>query len=134
MARILPDLLIFCAFATPRHRTRSGRHHVGANDAQSHRGGPSAVSVWDYWDADHYQDSGVKIAYDVWNHVQMALDEASGTYQVVVQPVGEMPTLVTSRARAGGKAAIGREAEFVIRPSATPGHSSLYDNVLVAHD
>ena len=115
-----------------KHRTGVGLEEKGVGKTVV--GAYAGDGTWNYWDADHYQDSGVKIAYDVWNHVQMALDEASGTYQVVVQPVGEMPTLVTSRARAGGKAAIGREAEFVIRPSATPGHSSLYDNVLVAHD
>jgi len=92
-------------------------------------GARAAAGAWQYWDKNTYVDSEVKIAYDVWNHLQMALDTATGMYQVVVQPVGEMPILAAKGTWAGKPAA---EVHFVISPSHTEGHSSLYDNILIA--
>jgi hypothetical protein len=36
------------------------------------------------------------VALDCWNHVQLIADASNRTYKVVVQPVGELPTLLAS--------------------------------------
>jgi hypothetical protein len=88
--------------------------------------------VWQIWSGNRYVDSGVRIAYDVWNHLQLALDCKAGTCKVVVQPVGEMPTPVGTGEI--GKSATNSEGlSFKISPSNNQGHLSLYDNVMVAY-
>ncbi len=42
--------------------------------------------------------TSVPVALDCWNHVQLVADSSTGTYKVVIQPVGEVPTLL-----AGGR-------------------------------
>ncbi len=85
---------------------------------------------WHYWDGDKFTESKTPIVYDVWNHVQLAIDSLKGTYQIVVQPVGEMPILV-------GRGALGHRIQspealvFSIAPSNDPGHISCYDNLVL---
>ncbi|HJN18899.1 MAG TPA: hypothetical protein QGH10_25590, partial [Armatimonadota bacterium] len=111
------------------HRTT-----VGLESALT--GGPVATlragdGTWECWDGEEYSDSGVRIAYDVWNHLQLAVDSSTGTYQVVAQPVGELPTLV-----GGGRLGQGAEGDvvFAIRPSDSDGHVTCYDNLLITGD
>lgn len=54
-------------------------------------------AVWELSDAGSgFRPSQVGIAYDVWNHLQIAIDPATGAYRVVVQPLGEVPRFVGS--------------------------------------
>ncbi|NUQ65195.1 MAG: hypothetical protein HUU20_22240, partial [Pirellulales bacterium] len=86
--------------------------------------------TWRYQDGDRHVDSRVPIAYDVWNHVQMALDMRTGVCAFVVQPVGELPTPLGRGHWSGGRRA-GEAVRFSIAPSGTPGHISCYDNVVI---
>jgi len=90
----------------------------------------AADGFWHFWDGSRYVDTRVRIAYDVWNHVQVALNPATRSYSLVVQPVGEVPTLA-SKARWGDGATIGDELVFAICPSDTPNHITCYDNVRI---
>jgi hypothetical protein len=109
-----------------RHQTAIGLKSPG--DALPALGVYAADGVWKYWDGDRYVDSQIKIAYDVWNHLQMALDKQTGAYQVVVQPVGELPTrLGQGRSRATGAG----DLALVLSPSNSQSHASLYDNLLI---
>jgi hypothetical protein len=100
----------------------AGAHAAGLN---------AGIGSWQYWDGAQFAESGVRIAYDVWNHVQIAVDGSTGATQFVVQPVGELPTLVgKGRGSAGAKVADG--VTFSIDPSKEVGHLSCYDNVQIA--
>jgi hypothetical protein len=87
--------------------------------------------TWQYFDGDKFVDSKVHIAYDVWNHVQMAIDTSSGRYKVVVQPIGELPTFLGA-ATWGSKARKKDKVYLCIRPSQSEMGFSCYDNVLIA--
>jgi hypothetical protein len=120
---VMPDLK-----ATSNHTTMTGLRRKGSADyaavALASRG------TWWLWDGARFRDSGVRVAYDVWNHLQVAIDAPTGTYRVVAQPVGEMPTLVGT-AHLGEAIVINSDLEFFIETSETENHLSLYDNVLV---
>ncbi len=85
---------------------------------------------WHYWDGDKYIESKTAVVYDVWNHFQLAIDARTGTYQIVVQPVGEMPILV-GRGSLGNRIQSQEELVFSIVPSDDFGHISCYDNIVV---
>jgi hypothetical protein len=120
---VMPDLN-----TTSRHRAIVGLRRKGTDDYAA----TVLVSqgTWWLWDGSHFVNTGVRVAYDVWNHVQIAIDAPSGTYRGVVQPVGEMPTLLGT-ARIGDAIVVNSDLEFCIETSETEGHLSLYDNVLV---
>ena len=109
-----------------RHQTALGL--TATDPTQPVLGVYAGGGTWQYWDRDKYVNSNTKIAYDVWNHLQMAFDTATGTYQVVVQPVGEVPTRVVK----GVRAVATKDVRFVISPSNSADHTSLYDNLLIA--
>ena len=88
--------------------------------------------TWRYWAGDRYVDSGVKIAYDVWSRIQMAVDTRTGACKVVVQPVGELPTAVGSGRWSEG-IGVGDPFCFSISPSGAAGHISCYDNIVIAN-
>jgi hypothetical protein len=86
----------------------------------------AGVGTWQYWNGSAYADSGQKIHYDAWNHVQLALD-GKGGYQVTVQPEGQVPS--PSILGRTGIAAAGDTASLSIEASGEK--YSVYDNVLV---
>ena len=88
--------------------------------------------TWQYWNGDKYVDSGIGIAYDVWNHVQLALDTSAGSYSIVVQPVGEMPTFA-AKGNWAKDTKVGDEVYLRISPSNTAEHISCYDNIAIAY-
>ncbi len=88
--------------------------------------------TWQYYDGDKFVDSKIRIAYDVWNHVQMAIDTSSGLYKVVVQPIGELPTLLGT-AQWGGNANKKDNVYMSISPSKSENGFSCYDNVSIAY-
>jgi hypothetical protein len=120
---IMPD-----PSTTSNHWAAVGLRSKGSNDyaatALASRG------TWWLWDGLRFVDTGARVAYDVWNHVQITVDAPSTSYRVVAQPVGEMPTLVGS-ARLGEAAVPLSESEFFISTSETENHLSLFDNVHV---
>lgn len=77
-----------------------------------------------------WKDTQQRVHYDVWNHLQLVLTE-DGALQVGVQPVGQVPAVVGSTAP--GTWGVGQDARVsvVIEPSATEGHVSCYDNVVI---
>lgn len=89
----------------------------------------TAEGTWRVWDGSGYVDSKSIINYDVWNHLQLVVDTKTNRYRVIVQPVGEMPTVVAEGAC--GEAKPNDRLKLVIKPSATAGHISCYDNILV---
>lgn len=87
--------------------------------------------VWHYYDGDTFVDSKVRIAYDVWNHVQLAIDGSSGLSKVVVQPIGELPTLL-GIGKVGEVANKKDKVYLSISPSKSKNGFSCYDNVVIA--
>jgi len=87
--------------------------------------------TWQYWDGAKFVDSKVRIAYDVWNHLQLALDRATNSYQAVVQPVGEVPILI-GKGKLGLDGGANSEVVFSLSPSASQDHLSCYDNLVIA--
>ena len=70
----------------------------------------------------------MRIDYEVWNHVQLALDGA-GSYHAAVQPVGQVASAIgKGRVRS---ASPGDTLRLAIEPSKTDGHISCYDNILI---
>ncbi len=84
---------------------------------------------WRIWDGGNYVDSKTIVHYDVWNHLQLVVDSKANRYRLIVQPVGEMPTVVAEGAC--GNLKPGERLKLVIKPSATPAHISCYDNITV---
>jgi len=87
--------------------------------------------TWWIWDESKFVNTNVPVAYDVWNHLQIAIHAPSGSYRVAVQPVGEVPMLVGT-AKLGEAVVFHDDFEFSIETSDTNGHSSLYDNIKIA--
>lgn len=113
----------------------TSRHHVTLN-LRDNQSGAILASIhagngtWRFWTRDHDTDSGVPIAYDVWNHVQIALDTSNGTYRLVIQPLGQLP-VVAGDGRSSAQTHPAARAVFSMTTSATDGHMSCYDNVLI---
>ncbi|MHB9071411.1 MAG: family 10 glycosylhydrolase [Sedimentisphaerales bacterium] len=88
--------------------------------------------TWQYYDGDKFVDSKIRIAYDVWNHVQMAIDASTGLYKIVVQPIGELPTPLGT-AKCGGNTNKKDKIYLSISPSKSEKGFSCYDNVFIAY-
>jgi hypothetical protein len=90
----------------------------------------TASGTWRLWDGETFVDTGKVVTYDVWQHVQIAVDAKAKTYQLVVQPIGELPSVV-------GQAAVGpgvkptERLQLKIKTSDTAGHTSCYDNIMI---
>ncbi len=64
-----------------------------------------------------YTKSSVPVALDCWNHLQLTINNTNRSYKVVLQPVGEMPAVLTEGTVS---VAFGAAAEnLVIRTTAT---------------
>lgn len=113
---------------TSNHWSMVGLRRKGTDDAAAVA--LAARGTWWLWDGTRYVDSGVRVAYDVWNHLQIAVDAPTGAYQLVTQPIGEMPTLV-GHAKLGESIVINSDLEFFIQTSDTQNHLSYYDNISV---
>jgi hypothetical protein len=85
--------------------------------------------TWHLWESDHWADTKHPVHYDMWNHLQLLLNE-DGTYQAAVQPVGQVPAPIGSARVAEAN----KDATIIvtIEPSATTGHISCYDNVIIS--
>ena len=79
-------------------------------------------------DAGAWIDTQQRVHYDVWNHLQLVLTE-DGTLQAAAQPVGQVAAII------GHTRASAASTELtltpIIEPSATEGHLSCYDNVVI---
>jgi len=82
--------------------------------------------TWRIWNGKEFADTGKRISYDVWNHVQLAIDRTEGKTRLIVQPVGALPEPY-GEAECPGRTA----GRLRIVPSATKGHISCYDNFVV---
>ncbi len=100
-------------------REASGRMVAGVS---------SGEGFWQVWNDGSWKPGTVPVHYDVWNHVQLAMNEA-GVGNVVVQPVGQVAAFVGNGRSVG--ATPGAEVTLTIDPSATLGHLSYYDNVAI---
>lgn len=96
----------------------------GAVLAAAHTG----ESAWELIAGDKASPSKTGIAYDAWNHLQVAIDPTSRTYQVVVQPLGEVPILVGS-GTLNEAVAPGDPLRVFIDVKNANGVESLFDNV-----
>ena len=121
-------------FILPDPTTRSPHNVVisleGAAPGKPFAAVDTAEGTWRLWDGQKFTDTGKTVNYDVWNHLQIAVDPKAKTYRLVVQPVGELPSVI-------GEAACGEGLKptdklvFRIAPSATKDHISCYDNLVV---
>jgi hypothetical protein len=142
--RITVDLDVFVRsgrdfpYILPDPATRSAHDTVIGIQAAGAESPLAAVKAeggtWKLWDGARFADSGKPVAYDVWNHVQLAVDVEAGRYALVVQPVGELPTPVGSARWVVPPDAGGERLTWKIAPSDTKGHTSCYDNIVVTVD
>lgn len=124
-------------YITPDPTTRSS-HSVtialeGAMSGSAFASLETKGGTWRLWDGHQFKDTQKLVTYDVWEHVQIAVDSASRSYQLVVQPIGELPSLV-GQAACGDSLSPDEKLRLTIKPSDEPGHVSCYDNVLVSGD
>lgn len=103
---------------------------IGWKDAEGRMmaGVSSGDGMWRLWTGGHWTDSTTPVHYDVWNHLQLTLNE-SGSTVAAVQPVGQVAAPIGYGRLA--EAAKGTELTLTIDPSATPGHITCYDNVAI---
>jgi hypothetical protein len=91
---------------------------------------------WKCWNGNQYTATDVNVigasGWDVWHHVQMALDCSNRTYKVVVQPCGSLPTLLGTYAWDSGTLA-NDQVFFVIKPQGTNGQITYFDNIRVTY-
>jgi len=102
------------------------------SDAGAIAGVDTSQNTYRLWDGTQFVDTGKPVTYDVWTHLQIAIDPKKNSCQLVVQPLGELPSVI-------GQASCGKlksEVSFklTIKPSATKGHLSCYDNVVITQD
>ena len=124
-------------YIIPNPKTRS-KHCVtlsldGSNSEQPLAAVDSAEGTWRLWDGHRYVDSGKLVTYDVWNHLQIAVNQRTQTYRFIAQPVGELPTVIRE-AKVGASVGAKEKLRLSIKPSATDGHVSCYDNILLTCD
>jgi hypothetical protein len=123
-------------FIIPDPTTRSRHSFVLSLEGDAAREPLAAVNSadgrWRLWDGVRacFAESGTPVAYDVWSHLQIAVDLQAKTYRVVVQPVGELPTLI-GQASVGASVGVPKKLKLSVKPSATSGHVSCYDNLRV---
>jgi hypothetical protein len=84
--------------------------------------------TWRLWDGARWTDIKQAVHADVWNRLQLVLDE-TGHCQFAVQPVGQVARLI-------GRVRVSQEQDDspiipTIEPSPTAGHISCYDNVVI---
>ena len=121
-------------YMLPDPTTRSS-HRVVMGLEESASGVPvamidSAQGTWRLWDGSQYVDSQKLVQYDIWNHLQIAVDPASHNYRLIVQPIGELPTVI-GQGVLNPSVGITESLRLAIKPSATAGHISCYDNLKV---
>jgi len=121
-------------YILPDPTTRSAHSTViGIESAAGMLAGiDTAQSTWRLWDGNKFVDSGKPVTYDVWVHLQIAVDPQAGTCKLVVQPLGELPTPIAQGTC--GKLKADEPLKLTIKPSATKGHISCYDNIVIATD
>ena len=124
-------------YLLPDPTTRSV-HHVDLRLEGSTTGGSlaaidSSKGTWRIGNGCEYVDTEKLVQYDIWNHVQLAIDPKSRTYRVTVQPIGEVPTLL-GQWHLNPAVNISEPLKLVITPSATTGHISCYDNLKVTRE
>lgn len=103
---------------------------VGAADDRPFAQLRAIDGTWRIWDGEGFADTQMIINYDVWNHLQLSVDTAAKRYRLIVQPLGEVPTVI-GQGTCGTDVQAGEKLRFVIEPSDTPGHISCYDNLLI---
>ena len=96
----------------------------------------AAAGQWQYWNGAAYAGSGVGyIDFDggchYWHHVQIALNCSDETYTIVVQSIGEMPTLVGTYPWDPGTQP-GDEVFFEIVPQVST-QTVYFDNVKITY-
>lgn len=73
-------------------------------------------------------DSKRPVHYDMWNHLQLVLNE-DGSIHAAAQPVGQVPATIGSAPAA--TAPKDASLTLTVEPSTTPGHLSCYDNLTI---
>lgn len=108
-----------------RHASSPDRANVTAMLDNAIANGKAAFEFWLY-----RPDEGSALAA----HFTGDVDVESGRYTLVVQPVGELPTRVGDATWAPPDGARGAKLMWRIAPSASTGHTSCYDNLVVTLD
>jgi hypothetical protein len=97
--------------------SRAGTEHM-INPVILDKSGSELVGLknmngrWAYLESGEYKESSMPVALDCWNHVQIILDKPSHSSKIIVQPVGEMPTVLAS-----GKLTAALMPQFIIKTS-----------------
>jgi hypothetical protein len=116
------------------HHTVISLHPAGAAPDSPAAAASTAGGTWHLWDGGRFTDTGKPVTYDVWNHVQIAVDVEAKRYALVVQPVGELPTRAGEAPWGQPLGSERNPLTWKIAPSATENHLSAYDNIVVTTD
>jgi hypothetical protein len=119
-----PSILPNSATKHPHGTTIGWKNKRGAMTA----GIKAESGTWRLWDGARWTDIKQAVHADVWNRLQLVLDE-TGHCQFAVQPVGQVARLI-------GRVRVSQEQDDspiipTIEPSPTAGHISCYDNVVI---
>ena len=103
---------------------------IGLYDTRDQRvaGVMTQDGMWQLWNGSEWIGTQHPVHFDVWNHLQLTLDK-QGHLQAAVQPVGQVAELIGNAQLSAMKS--NSPLSFTIETSATPGHLSCYDNVLI---
>jgi hypothetical protein len=93
----------------------------------------SAVSgKWKYWNGSTWVDTGVAVSYDIWTHIQLALDCSARNYKIVIQKTGDLPVLAATVPWDSGS--LQNDLVFFdIAPSGSTGQIVYFDNIVVTY-
>ncbi len=129
------DLFVRSGESVPSIMPNTATHHphgvsIGWKDGSGRMiaGAMTGNGVWRLWDGSRWIDEATPVHYDVWNHLQLAIDE-QGVCRATAQPVGQVAAFIGKERLP--KTTPGTDLTLTISTSATPGHISCYDNVLV---
>lgn len=89
-----------------------------------------STGTWRIRDGDEYAAVDAKVEYDAWTRVRFNIDLQAGTYDVILQPIGELPSKVAT-AKIGQAVKTGGEVRIAISPTDNAGHISCYDNLAI---
>lgn len=86
--------------------------------------------TWQIWDGNAYVTGDAKVQFDCWTRVRFNIDLDAGTYDIILQPIGELPSKVAT-AKTGKALKAGDDVKIAITPTENPGHISCYDNLAI---
>lgn len=93
----------------------------------------TSEGTWKLGNAGEQSDSSKRIEYDIWNHLQLAIDLKSGKARLTVQPLGALPE-PAAEIPLQKFFSLPKQLQLKLLASDTPGHISCLDNFYITAD